>query len=347
MRSRALRRRTQRIGVSLFILGLSAGACTTQEAVPPGSRPPLDASTSTIVSESTLTTGLIPDVSSDTLITNQPVADTRVAGTQPPVSAVDPTPPVTSPTGVPTSTITEFFVGGDADGWLLLGRWNGGAWEQFASDVGDVSTIGSGATLGVHELGVAPIDAITGPSAASCSDGRTGPSISPNAGAPQDPGFGFRAIAFTADWSPVIRSSATVNRSVDEYVEAGRAAFSATVVDTVDGAINQIVVSDLDGDGDSESLVAFGGAGYSVLLVIDANSGTSQMVARSISRATPPAGGPPVDYDTYRILAVVDLNGDGVMEFVTHSWRGDPATSTATAYAYDGTAAAAVLSTSC
>jgi hypothetical protein len=336
--------RVRRTGAILLIGVVSAAACTTEEAVPPGSRRPVDSTlTSTSGSSSTVGTG---STSSPAVTTTPAITDTTIGGTVTTLLEDPPTISADSAGGQPTATPTEYVVGGDPDGWLSLGRWTGSGWEPVTSG-STGSAIASGTTVGVYELGAAPIEATTGTTTPACSDGRTGPSISPNAGAPQDPGFGFRSVAFAADWSPSVRSSATVSATIDAYVEAGRQAFTGTVVDTVDGAISQILVSDLDGDGDSESLVSYGAIGYSALLLIDADSGASLTVARSISQATPTAGSPPVDYDTYRILAVVDMNGDGLMEFLVHSWRGSPPTSTATAYAYDGTTAVAVLSASC
>jgi hypothetical protein len=341
-------RRTVLIGACV---ALAVGACTTREEVPQRTRSGTSIVASTAPEIAVTDASTRDDAASETSSPAPDSAPSSAPAVEPPSSAPPPSISVPEPTGEPTSTPTEFVVGGEPDGWLLLGRWTGTDWQQADADASDGrdSAIGSGVAIGVHELGVAPIAGTTGGAAPACFNGRSGPTITPNARAPQDPGFGFRAVAFTADWNPRPRSIAVVAATVDAYVEAGRAAFAGTVVDAVDGAVSQVVVSDLDGDGDSESLVTFGGGGYSALLLIDADSGTSLTIARSVSRGTASAGSPPVDYDAYRILAVVDMNGDGLMEFVVHSWRGPVAApiSTATANTYDGSAVSAVLSTSC
>ncbi len=155
--------------------------------------------------------------------------------------------------------------------------------------------------------------------------------ISPNARAPEDPGFGYRSIAFAAEWPTQPRPIALVDASVDSYAAAGVAAFEGTGVDAASGEIQQIVVSDLDGDGDTESLVAFGGTGFSTLLLIDADSGAALTVARDNVPVAAPDTGPTTEppaasSETHRTLAVADLNGDGLMEFVVHAWEDTDAT---------------------
>jgi hypothetical protein len=233
---------------------------------------------------------------------------------------------------------------------LNLGRWTGTEWARATDEAESTgeTAIGEGVAVGIHTLGAEQVDATTGPPAQACPDGREGPSITPNPGPPAVPGFGFGSIAFAAEWRSSPRPTAAVTSAVETFTQAGRDAFAGTVVDPVDGKVEQIVVGDLDGDGDSESLVSFGGPGYATLLLIDVDSGASVIVERSISE-----GQPPVDFDSFRVLAVLDMNGDGVMEFVVHSWDGgrsasaSTSTVTATAYSYDGTQSDAVLEVSC
>ncbi|MEP4649879.1 MAG: hypothetical protein ABJ314_06830, partial [Ilumatobacter sp.] len=259
--------------------------------------------------------------------------------------------------GDPTTVSTEYFLGGDPDAWLYLGRWTGNDWESDRDDEQQlrVPEAADGDTVFVHELDVAPIPGTLGGSGEACAlDGRTGPVISPNARAPQDPGFGFRSIAFPSDWATVPRPVAVVTTSVDSYVAAGREAFADTEVDASSGTIQQLVVADLDGDGDTESLVAFGGDGFSTLLLIDANTGASTRIARSVASTTTPTtaveGDDPAEAvttpaQTFRTLAVVDLNGDGRSEIVAHAFEGDDAEVTVSTY--DGTEVTPVLSAGC
>jgi hypothetical protein len=143
---------------------------------------------------------------------------------------------------------------------------------------------------------------------------------------------------------------ALVDANVASYAAAGVTAFDGTGVDVSSGAIRQIVVSDLDGDGDTESLVAFGGTGFSTLLLIDADSGAALTVARdSVPVAAPDTGPttepPAASSQTQRVLAVADLNGDGLMEFVLHVWEGTG--SSVIVNSYDGSEVTAVLTTTC
>ncbi|NKB41079.1 MAG: hypothetical protein GKR86_08560 [Ilumatobacter sp.] len=141
------------------------------------------------------------------------------------------------------------------------------------------------------------------------------------------------------------RPIALVTAQVDSCLSAGRTAFEDTGIDATSGTIRQIVVSDLDGDG---SLVAYSGIGFSVLLLIDADSGASLTVARDnvsviasdTSVTTEPDS---VSHQTHRTLAVADLNGDRIMEFVVHAWE---ATKTGVVvHSYCGAEVTAVLTT--
>lgn len=172
--------------------------------------------------------------------------------------------------------------------------------------------------------------------------------ISPKPGAPADPGRWYRAIVLAAERVTQPRPIALVTAQVDSCLSAGRTAFEDTGIDATSGPIRQIVVSDLDGDGDDGSLVAYSGIGFSVLLRIDADSGASLTVARDnvsviasdTSVTTEPDS---VSHQTHRTLAVADLNGDRIMEFVVHAWE---ATNTGVVvHSYCGAEVTAVLTT--
>lgn len=323
--------------------------CTTEESVAPATGPITAATPSaTDVAETLVPETIDPTVTIPESAETAPV--TEPAATTPSTEATMTTSP--PPTGRPTSTATEYFVGGDQDGWLFVGRWTGNDWEDPpGADTPPEFTIDDGTDVLVHESDIAPIEGRVAASAEACSDGRNGPEITPNARAPQEPGFGFRSVAFEADWDTRPRPVALVDANVSTYAEAGRAAFEGTDVDPVDGTIEQIIVTDLDGDGDSESLVAFGSSGYSTLLLVDADSNRSLTIARDF--ATSPAA-PTTSEDetsgiaasaTYRVLTVADLNGDGLMEVVVHSWVDEEAT--VTVDTYDGDEITTVLTASC
>jgi hypothetical protein len=337
------RRRTAVVATAL----LTVGACTSQEAVPDQSSaptiPPLTTSTTSLPAT---TTTVAP-----------PPATTLVPDTTVPEPATTPPPTtVAPPSGDPTSISTELFGGGEADGWLYLGRWTGNDWEPGV-DGGNVTepSISDGTDVAIHELDVDVIDGSANGSADACPSGRTGPIISPNARAPQDPGFGYRSIAFDADWPTRPRRVEVVDADVPAYADAGVAAFGGTGIDASGGSISQLTLADLDGDGDTESIVVFDGAGFSALLVIDAQTGESITAARSIQTSTlAPGGGgdegspAPIitPNDEHRVLDLVDVNGDGLMEVVAHVYvdAGDAQIQVIT---YDGTDVDTVLTAGC
>lgn len=329
--------------VALLTLAGLAVACTEEAAVTPSTSvttvPPSEPAPTTTVVETTLP----PDTTVVETTTTAPT--TTVA------------PPTTiAPIGNPTSVSTEYFLGGDAEAWLYLGRWTGNDWESNR-DAGRLRqpTASSGDDVLIHELDIAPIEgAIEGVGRACASDGRTGPVISPDVDAPEEPGFGYRAVAFPADWPTSPRPVAVVDASVESYVAAGEAAFDDLGIDTSSGAIEQLVVTDLDGNGDTEAVVAFDGDAFSALLLIDADTGASVTIARSITTTVTPTtvaeGDEPgatttTPFETYRTLAVADLNGDGRIEIVMHAFRGESAE--VTVNTYDGTEVDPVLTAGC
>ncbi len=322
----------------LAAFALIGAACTQQESVTPAS--PAPTTTTTVAAPTT-----VPPPVTEPPVTDVPaptIADTTT--TAPPTT-------IPPPSGIPSSTSTQFFGGGDPDGWLYLGRWTGNDWEAALDDDQQPRqpAIADDEVL-IHEIDVEPINGSVGATAEACADGRTGPVISPNARAPEVPGFGYRSIAFAADWATQPRPIALVDATVDSYVAAGVAAFEGTGVDAASGELEQIVVTDLDGDGDSESLVAFEGADFATLLLIDADSGTALTVALdNVPVATPDTGAttepPDASFEQQRVLAVADVNGDGLMEFVTHAYEGNE--STVIVHTYDGTEVTAVLTTNC
>jgi hypothetical protein len=338
------------IGSRLVLIGAAAlliGACTQEEAVPDVTGPAATiAPTTTSMDPSTT----VAEIVAETTVVE---ATTTTSST-----TIAPTTTAPAPSGQPTSSSTEFFAGGDPDSWLYLGRWTGNDWETERDDeqVFIEPRANSGDAVVIHELDIGPIDGAVGSEGAPCGDDRVGPAISPNPRAPEVPGFGYRSLAFAADWSTQPRTVAVVDADIAAYVAAGVATFEGAGVDTSDGTIEQLVVADLDGDGDTESIVAFGGDTFGALLIIDADSGRAITVAQDnettpaaaqgdAAGATTTAAPAPSPSRTYRTLAVADVNGDGLMEVIVHSWVGDDAR--VAVNTYNGDEVDAVLTASC
>ncbi len=331
----------------LILSGLAAAACTEQADVVPATTAFVATTTTTVPAVESTTTAPETTLAPDTTAVE--------STTTVPETTVSPTTTIAA-TGNPTTVSTEYFLGGDANGWLYLGRWTGNAWETDRDENQQLRepAATAGDDLIAHELDVAPQpSSIEGSGAACAVDGRIGPVVSPAATSPESPAV-FQSIAFPADWSTEPRPVALVDANVASYVEAGQAAFDDFGIDTSSGAIEQLVVADLDGDGDTEALVAFDGDGFSALLLIDADSGASTTVARSVEATVTPTtlveGDEPGEAtttpaNTFRTLAVADLNGDGRFEFVMQSIEDDSAA--VTAYAYDSSEVNPVLTAGC
>jgi hypothetical protein len=317
--------------------------CTTQESADPV-EPTAPPSTLLETTTTTAPTTTVPETTTTT--------------TLPPTTTAAPTTTTPPPSGTPTGGSVRYYAGGDPDGWLYVGRWTGDGWEGPLDADGEPrdSSLDTSDVL-IHEIGIDPIDGTVGATIELCGGTRSGPIISPNARAPEVPGFGYRSIAFEPDWNSEPRQIAAVDADIASYTAAGVEAFDGIDVDASSGAVRQIVVSDLDGDRDSESLVAFTGEDFSALLLIDADSGRATRVVRDFPRppeaptGTTLAGAttttvPPDPIERYRVLTVADLNGDGLMEFVVHSWTEDQEAEVLV-YTYDGTEVDAVLRASC
>lgn len=328
----------------VLCVAVIASACTEEAAI----TPPTATLTTTTTTEAppTPSTTAAPDT---TLAPETTVPETTT--TVPPTTTA---PTTTALLGDPTTVSTEYFIGGDLGGWLYLGRWTGSDWEGDRDDDQELRepSASNGDAVIVHELDAAPVEGSIDGSAEACADGRTGPVITPNPGAATD--TGFRSIAFPADWSTEPRTVALVDASIESYVAAGVAAFADLDIDATGGTIQQLVVTDLDGDGDTEALVSFGADAFSTLLIIDADSGDAIRVARSVTETVTPTTvaeddepGEPTTTpaDIFRTLAVADLNGDGRAEIVAHAFDGSD--STVTAYTYDGAEVDAALTAGC
>lgn len=313
-----MRRALVRLG-AVAIAGALA-ACSTQESSTPRATLPAPASTSTT---STTTTTVAATTTVDAGPTTIATTTTSTATT------------TTSLPSAPAATSIPIIVGGDSDGWLYLGAWNVDEWSGAFDDGGDpveVDLTGGGANpvFAVNALGRPEATARIGPNTEACFDGRVGPTLDVEVEAPQPPGFGYAAVAVPdADRVRKPRPIAVVSGGAAVYQDLGEAAVEGEPVDGSLGSVEQTVVTDLDGDGDDEALVVFehvqqgigpGTAGdFSTLLLVDTSSRSASTVIGSLVPNDLPEDGFPL-IEQFRVLDVLDLNGDGRMEVVVHAW---------------------------
>lgn len=198
----------------------------------------------------------------------------------------------------------------------------------------------------------------TGALVEACFDGRVGPSIDLEVAAPEPPGFGYGAVALTApSWPLRPRPIAVTSSAPAGYDEIGIAAFDGEPVDATLGTVEQLVVADLDGDGDDEALVAFeyvqAGAGpgvpgtpgdlSSILLIDTLTRNSSTTLQAVVDLELEPDGFPLIE--RFRVIDVADYNGDGRMEVAVHAWYYEGAS--VVIYEYDGAELTEVLVTGC
>jgi hypothetical protein len=253
----------------------------------------------------------------------------------------------------PVDAIVPLLIGGADGGWLNLGEWQFDGWSDAVDAAGDpiAPSIGPGTAVIVSNLATEAAGQL-GDTTEACSDGRIGPILDVAVAAPEPPGFGYAAIALpTPAWALTPRPVAVTRTGPGSYNALGQAAFAGTAVDASVGAVQQLVVTDLDGDGDDEALVIYeyvkagtvrGAAGdLSSVLLVDAATRTSSTVERSFVAPTDRIP----SLERYRILDVADLNGDGRMEVAVHAWLFEGAV--VQLYEYDGTKLTQVLSDGC
>jgi len=341
--TRGIRRAATILGAAALI----AAGCSEEEPANTSSAPTFAATT-------TLATTTTTTVATTTTTTVAPATTT----TSPPATTTT----VPPPSGDPTGASTPIFAGSNSDAWLYLGRWTGSGWERAFDDGGAPIPydLTSGVNVAISELGQTPVTGTVGESGEACFDEGTGeipgPVITPNAGVPDIPGFGYRAVALPTTWDTHPREAVPIDETIQAYADAGVAAFADTGVETQAGEVDQTIVSDLDGDGDTEVLVVFGHenvlaegetgppGGFSALLLIDADSQAATEVEKSFTPVdVDPAAAPP--FDSFRVLDVADLNGDGIAEVLVHSWFVDGAS--VIVYAYDGATLTEVLTAGC
>jgi hypothetical protein len=256
--------------------------------------------------------------------------------------------------------LVPLLIGGSSDGgWLFLGAWQHDRWQSAADPNGNPIRPGieAGTPFVVSNLsGETPVT--LGENIEACHDGRVGPAIDIELAPPDPPGFGYGAVAVLQQpWPLEPRPIAVSSAAPEAYRALGEAAFEGEAVDATRGAVEQLVVADLDGDGDDEALVSFefvqpsagpGAPGdLAALLLIDATTREASTVLLSAvaDEAGDGSDGSFEVTERYRTLGVADLNGDGRMEVLVHAWYYEGAA--VIAYTYDGGTLTEVLAAGC
>jgi hypothetical protein len=324
-----------RLSIVVAVAATLVAACTTEESSTPA--PTLTSTTST----STTTTTVAPTTTSS--------ATTVIETT------TTPAPTTTLPSG-PADVQVPLLIGGQGGGWLYLGAWQFDRWAAAFDDAGDPITpsIGPGTAVTVTNLGLDSPGTLGGFTEA-CFDEREGPTLDVDVAAPEPPGFGYGAVALpTPAWPLSPRPIAVTGTGPPAYQSIGEAAFAGDPVDASLGAVEQVVIADLDGDGDDEAIAVFehvtadtisGAPGdlAAVLLIDTATRESSTPLKAFVDQDLDPAAFPVTT--RYRVVDVADYNGDGRMEVAVHSWYYEG--SSVIVFEYDGTALVEVLAAGC
>jgi hypothetical protein len=315
----------------VLVAGALMAGCTTEISSSPA--PTLTSTTSTSTTTTTTTT-----------TTSIPATTTTVAP-----------PEATAPTG-PTTALVPLLVGGDDGGWLYLGGWQFDQWTKPVDASGNAvsAPIGEGAPVEIRNL-TTSTSATLGAPATACFDGRTGPTADVTVPPLDPPGSGYAAVALpTPNWDPTPRPIAVTSTGPAAYAALGAAGLTGTAVDATKGTIGQLVIADLDGDGDDEALMVYekvtadsirGASGdFSSLSLVEVPTRTATTIEKSF---VPLAASPTQTavLDRFSVLDVADYNGDGKMEVAVSSWYYEGAS--VTVYTYDGVALTPVLTTGC
>lgn len=323
------------IAVTTCLAGALAACTSEQQSSPPP----------TLTSTTTTSTTVADTVAT----TEAPVESTAIATTEATTTTT------TLPPG-PADASVPLLIGGAQGGWLSLGGWRSDRWEDAYDDEDQpiAPSIASGAAVSVVTLdGEQPAE--VGNATEACFDGRQGVMVDPGVPAPRPPGFGYGGIAaVTPEWNLTPRPIAVTATGPDSYRELGADIFANQPVDASNGSVQQVVIADLDGDGDDEAVVSFefvqptigpGTPGdFAAVFVVDTDSRTaSTVLENSIDAGLPTESFQLIE--RFRVLGVADFNGDGRMEVAVHAWYYEGAS--VLLYEYDGTTLTEVLANGC
>jgi len=257
----------------------------------------------------------------------------------------------------PADAVIPLLVGGaTSSGWLFLGAWQQDSWQEPTDPGGNPIRpgISAGSTAIVSDLD-GERTAEVGETTEACFDDRVGPTLDIEVAAPEPPGFGYSAVAALGpSWPLKPRPVAVTATSPEAYQALGEAAFAGEPVDATEGSVEELVIADLDGDGDDEALVAFefvqpsagpGAPGdLAAILLVDVGTRDASTVLQSTVDEDADETTFPI-IERFRVLDVADLNGDGRMEVLVHAWYYEGAS--VVTYTYDGTELTQVLATGC
>ncbi|MEM9516857.1 MAG: hypothetical protein AAGA42_18565 [Actinomycetota bacterium] len=330
---------------AVLVAGAALAACATSQESDPGTT--LTSTTSTS-STSTTSTTIAATTTEAPATTAAETTTTAAPTTEAPASTLPPG---------PTGDVFALYLGDSSGALTPLGTWDGGDWAA-ASD--DEALPDAGREFTISRLSGA-VDGTVDGSVEVCFDGRIGPTVSPDAGPAVPPEAGYNGVALPPPgWSLQPRRVADLDDDIPGYQELGEAAFDSADVDAAAGAIEQLVVADLDGDGNTEALVVFervqeaesgtpeatlGSPGdFSGVLLVDTASRASTTVLSSVVLADDDEIS--IEFlEQYRILDVADYNGDGRMEIAVSAWYYEGAG--VAVFAFDDGELNEVLATGC
>jgi hypothetical protein len=234
-----------------------------------------------------------------------------------------------------------------------LGGWNGTAFVD--ADASNAPQWTQGREIRVSALGERAIGSEIGPDRESCS-GVDGPRVRVPVGATPPAGSGFAAIAVEGAWVLRPRPVVEVDADIPEYADAARELLRGRAPSSTPGDVVQIVLADMNGDGEEMSVVVFeseetpadDGSGFSVLFTYDNATGRVTELDSDVVDPPPPPPPepdpttpettlpgasttsststttttlpPPPPLEQFRVVDVADLNGDRVYELVTKTW---------------------------
>lgn len=301
----------------------------------------------------TPTTNSDVDSTDSTLGSTAAPATTLEASSATATSTTDPAPTTTELPGPkdPTGRTVAVFAatpGGVDRGWVPLGGWTGTAFVNAAK--GNAPKWTQGRDIRVSTLSGAPIGSQIGADRSSCS-GDPGPRIRVpvSAGAPSR--SGFAAVAVEGTWPLRPRPVVDVEARIPRYEDAARDLLGRRVPESRKGHLAQIVLADMNANEAETSFIVYestpvtapDGSGFSILFAVDNNSGRAFEIESDVVDPPPepeqgePASGtnttstttttvPVPALERFRVLDVIDLNGDRIMELLTKSWSDDEIT---------------------
>jgi hypothetical protein len=172
-------------------------------------------------------------------------------------------------------------------------------------------------------------------------------------------------IAIAAPWDALPRKPKVIDTTQKVYIEAARDFLKTKGIEQPEVKIDKILRVDLDGDGEEEVLISATNyfrkddsvpmrspaAGYSMALlrrVISGKVETQLIAGEFYPKAYPKAAQEEGRFDApnaYKVIAALDVDGDGKMEVVIHSqyYEGEQTT----IYRCDPKKVEALLSVSC